>query len=128
MSHASNDRCVTDRRHWLRTTFESAAGIYEEARPDYPDSLYATLVQAAGLRVGDRLLEIGCATGKATIALARHGFQITCVEIGSALAAGARSNLTTSRRSRSSRALLRPGGHGVPNGSISSSLHCLALA
>jgi len=77
----------------LRTTFESAAGIYQQARPDYPEPLYNTLVQAAGLRVGDHLLEIGCATGKATIPLARRGFRITCIEIGSALAAAARSNL-----------------------------------
>lgn len=42
---------------------------------------------------GDQLLEIGCASGKATIPLARRGFRITCIEIGSALAAEARHNL-----------------------------------
>jgi SAM-dependent methyltransferase len=39
------------------------------------------------------VLEIGCASGKATVPLARRGFPITCIEIGSALAAEARRNL-----------------------------------
>jgi SAM-dependent methyltransferase len=47
----------------------------------------------AALDAGDRLLEIGCASGKATVELARRGFRITCVELGSALAAEARRNL-----------------------------------
>ena len=38
-------------------------------------------------------MEIGCATGKATLVLARRGFRITCVELGAALAASARRNL-----------------------------------
>jgi SAM-dependent methyltransferase len=92
-SHASDDGRVADDRQRLRTTFDSAADLYHLARPDYPESLYDTLVQAAGLRVGDRLLEIGCATGKATIPLARRGFRITCIEGGAALTAAARSNL-----------------------------------
>jgi SAM-dependent methyltransferase len=80
-------------RQQLRTTFDSAADLYQQARPDYPEALYDALVQAAGLSVGDRLLEIGCATGKATIPLARRGFGITCLEIGSALAAAGRRNV-----------------------------------
>ena len=77
----------------LRATFDSAADLYQQSRPDYPEELYSALVQVTGLRPGARLLEIGCATGKATIPLARRGFRITCVEIGAALAAAARQNL-----------------------------------
>jgi len=84
---------VTQDREQLRTTFDSAAQLYHRARPDYPDDLYDELVRLAGLRSGDRLLEVGCATGKATIPLARRGFAITCVELGPELAAEARSNL-----------------------------------
>ena len=73
--------------------FESAAALYQEARPEYPDALYDALIDAAGLEAGDRLLEVGCATGKATLPLARRGFRITCVELGAALAAAARHNL-----------------------------------
>jgi SAM-dependent methyltransferase len=77
----------------LRATFDSAAHLYQQSRPEYPQQLYNDLVLLAGLRPGDRLLEVGCATGKATIPLARRGFRITCVEIGAGLAAAARDNL-----------------------------------
>jgi SAM-dependent methyltransferase len=83
-------------RNRLRQTFDSAASLYQQARPDYPEALFDELVRLAGLRSGDRLLEIGCATGKATAPMARRGFQITCVEIGSELAAAARQNLAGS--------------------------------
>ena len=84
---------VSDDRERLRTTFNSAASLYQQARPEYPAELYDELVRLARLRPGDRLLEVGCGTGKATIPLARRGFPITCVEIGADLAAEARRNL-----------------------------------
>jgi len=84
---------MTDDRERLRGTFDSVAQAYQQARPDYPDELYDALIRQAGLQPGDRLLEVGCATGKATLPLARRGFRITCVEIGAALAATARQNL-----------------------------------
>jgi SAM-dependent methyltransferase len=84
---------VADDRQSLRTTFDSAADLYQQARPEYPEALFDTLAALAGLAAGDRLLEVGCATGKATIPLARRGFRITCIEIGPKLAAAARRNL-----------------------------------
>jgi len=80
-------------REQLRTTFDSAARLYQQARPEYPARLYDELVTAAGIGPGDRLLEVGCATGKATLPLARRGLRITCLEIGPQLAAAARQNL-----------------------------------
>ncbi len=80
-------------RQRLRQTFDSAAALYHQVRPDYPEELLEAVIDAAGLRRGDRLLEVGCATGKATIPLAEWGFRITCVELGPALAAEARRNL-----------------------------------
>jgi hypothetical protein len=50
--HASDHCLVADDRQQLRTTFDSAADLYHQARPDYPEPLYDTLVQAAGLSVG----------------------------------------------------------------------------
>jgi SAM-dependent methyltransferase len=88
-----DDGSVMAERDRLRATFDSAAQLYHQARPDYPDELYSELVRLARLRPDARLLEVGCATGKATIPLARRGFQITCVEIGAGLAAEARRNL-----------------------------------
>ena len=38
-------------------------------------------------------MEVGCATGKATLPLAQRGFRITCLEPGADLAAAARANL-----------------------------------
>jgi ubiquinone/menaquinone biosynthesis C-methylase UbiE len=49
-----------------RQTFDQAAEIYDRVRPDYPETLFDDLVALAGLGPGDRLLEVGCATGKAT--------------------------------------------------------------
>jgi SAM-dependent methyltransferase len=82
-----------DEREQLRQTFDRAAGLYDRVRPDYPEALFDDLIAWTGLRPGDRLLEVGCATGKATRPLARRGFRITCVELGAELAAVARQNL-----------------------------------
>lgn len=84
---------MKDERERLRATFNSAAPLYQRARPEYPPALYDALAHLAALRSRDPLLEIGCASGKATIPLARRGFPITCIEIGPALAAEARRNL-----------------------------------
>lgn len=82
-------------REGLRRVFDGVAGSYHWARPDYPAALYDDLLSVTGLSPasGERLLEIGCATGKATLPLARRGFRITCVELGADLAAAARANL-----------------------------------
>jgi cyclopropane fatty-acyl-phospholipid synthase-like methyltransferase len=45
-------------------TFDSSADVCETARPEYPEELFDDLIELAGLDPGDRLLEIGCATGK----------------------------------------------------------------
>lgn len=85
--NAKNDRKT------LRESFEQAANIYQQARPDYPEALFDDLIQTANLKPDDRLLEVGCATGKATLPLAKRGFRITCIELGEELAAAARRNL-----------------------------------
>jgi SAM-dependent methyltransferase len=77
----------------LRTTFDSVAELYDRARPEYPDELFDELMRLTGARARDRVLEVGCATGKATRALAARGLRVTCVELGPALAAVARRNL-----------------------------------
>jgi SAM-dependent methyltransferase len=77
----------------LGATFDSAALLYQQARPDYPEALFEAVIASARLRPGDHLLEIGCATGKATLPFARRGFRLTCVEMGKNLAAVARRNL-----------------------------------
>jgi SAM-dependent methyltransferase len=84
---------VSETREPLRRTFDSAADLYEAARPSYPAELFDDLVELAELKARDRLLEIGCATGKATRFLLERGFSIVCVEMGAQLAERARRNL-----------------------------------
>jgi SAM-dependent methyltransferase len=86
-------RMGASERELLRRTFDRAAALYDSARPSYPDALFDDLVELAGLRPGARLLEIGCATGKATRPLAERGFSIDCVELGARLAAAGRLQL-----------------------------------
>src|SRR4051794_29061190 len=82
-----------DRREPLRQTFESAAALYDAARPDYPPELFDDVVALAGLERRARLLEIGCATGKATRPFLERGFSVVCVELGAQLAQRASRNL-----------------------------------
>ncbi len=80
-------------RERLASTFNSVAKTYQRARPDYPEELFGELIATTRLSPGDRVLEIGCATGKATLPLARRGFEITCIEPGPDLVVAARRNL-----------------------------------
>ncbi len=80
-------------RERLRTTFDEAADLYQDARPDYPELLFDRLLELTGLRPGDSVLEVGAGPGKATLPLARRGLRITAVEPGPSLAARARENL-----------------------------------
>lgn len=80
-------------REQLRTTFDGVADSYQDARPAYPPELFDEVAHTAGLRPDSSLLEIGCGPGTATIVFAERGYAITCVEMGSRLAAQARRNL-----------------------------------
>lgn len=82
-----------DDRERLAATFDRAAGLYQRARPEYPSGLFDRLVEVTGLTPGDRVLEVGAATGKATIPLAQRGLQVTAIEMGPNLAVAARANL-----------------------------------
>ena len=72
------------------SVFDATVDRYDDVRPEYPVELFDDLVAIAQLAPGARLLEVGCATGKATRPLLARGFDVTCVEPGVALAARAR--------------------------------------
>ena len=82
-------------RENLRATLDDIAELYEAARPVYPDAVLDDLVSLARIPPGGRILEIGPGTGKATVALAERGFEITGVELGAHLAAVARRRLSS---------------------------------
>jgi SAM-dependent methyltransferase len=84
----------SDSREYLRSTFEDVPELYDLARPSYPAPLFDDLAALAPLPDAARILEIGCGTGQATIALAERGYQITSIELGERLAAAARRKLS----------------------------------
>jgi SAM-dependent methyltransferase len=77
----------------LRVTFDEDAERYDRARPGYPPAVFDDLAALTGIGPGSRVLEIGCGTGQATVALAERGYEIVAVELGAGLAAVARRNL-----------------------------------
>jgi SAM-dependent methyltransferase len=81
------------RREHLRAGFNRAAEDYQRTRPVCPPQLFDDLIDLAGLEAGDRLLEIGCGTGQATVPLAERGLNVTAIELGAELAAIARRRL-----------------------------------
>ena len=78
-------------RRELRGGFDADAEAYDRTRPVLPGALFDDLLRASGLRQGDRVVEIGCGTGQATVPLAERGLAVTAVELGAALAALARA-------------------------------------
>jgi SAM-dependent methyltransferase len=74
-------------REHLRTTFGEDPDRYDRIRPAYPSALFTDLPPA------ERVLEIGCGTGQATLPLAALGKAITAVELSPTMAAIARRNL-----------------------------------
>ena len=77
----------------LKTTFNTAATLYEEVRPGYPEELILDIIELSGLEDHNRVLEIGCGTGKATRPFAERGYELVCLDIGADLIAVARERL-----------------------------------
>lgn len=79
----------------LRQTFDSAADHYDDARPGYPEELFDDLVDISRIPPDGRILEIGPGTGKATLPMARRGYRILGIELGTQLAGRLQQNLAT---------------------------------
>jgi SAM-dependent methyltransferase len=74
--------------------FDEVAAEYDRRRPAYPDELVDRACQLAELRSGDRVLELGCASGQLTRSLLARGLRVTAVEPGAQLLSLAEQNLT----------------------------------
>jgi SAM-dependent methyltransferase len=70
--------------------FDASARAYDRFRPCYPDPVINEVASLSRIGPGSRLLEVGCGTGQATLALARRGFFIDCVDPGKNMMAVAR--------------------------------------
>lgn len=72
------------------TVFDEVAAVYQRVRPDYPEAVVDEVLSYAALGPGERLLEIGAGTGKATLGFAGRGHPILCIEPGASMAAALR--------------------------------------
>ena len=70
-----------------RVHFDEIVTNYDEIRPNYPDELFADLIEYAGKGTNKKALEIGAGTGKATRPILEAGYNVTAVEIGVNMAA-----------------------------------------
>src|SRR5712692_3838624 len=74
-----------------RFIFGEVAGLYDQARPGYPEALVDDVLAYVG-QVSPRVLEVGAGTGKATVAFAARGLQILAIEPAPEMAAMASRN------------------------------------
>ncbi len=75
-----------------RLAFGRVAELYDRARPSYPAAVVDELIEFAGLRAGDRVLEVGAGTGKLTCLLAERGLAVLALEPSVEMAELARTN------------------------------------
>ena len=69
-----------------RESFNTAAQLYDEARPSYPDEVINWILDRTNISRDDTLLEIGPGTGQATLKFAERGYKIRGVELGQNMA------------------------------------------
>jgi SAM-dependent methyltransferase len=73
-----------------RTVFGEVAETYDAVRPEYPDAIFDRIMELSQATAGDRALDVGAGTGKATLPLALRGLSVTAIEPDPAMAAVAR--------------------------------------
>ena len=82
-----------DRRHRLRTGFESVADRYAATRSGYPEELVERIIRTAALDRGRGVLEIGCGTGQLTRSFACREFAVIALDLSTAMVARARADV-----------------------------------
>lgn len=74
-----------------RERFAGAASGYARFRPSYPDALVDWVLEAAAVRSGDRVADIGCGTGILTRLLAARGLDVVGLDPNEEMLAEARA-------------------------------------
>ncbi|MCH4887110.1 class I SAM-dependent methyltransferase [Acidaminobacter sp. JC074] len=69
-----------------KASYDKAADSYDKGRPPYPSQINDWILKSTGMNTNHQLLEIAPGTGQATMAFARRGFSIKCVELSRNLA------------------------------------------
>lgn len=82
-----------DERAARQFVFGEVAETYETHRPQYPAELFDDVIDLAGLGTGDRVLELGAGTGKATRGWRSRGLEVVALEPDERMAARARERL-----------------------------------
>jgi SAM-dependent methyltransferase len=70
-----------------RLSFGSVAEQYQRHRPGYPEEMVDAVLEFAQAHPGDRILDVGAGTGRATYQFAQRGYEVTALEPDSAMAA-----------------------------------------
>jgi trans-aconitate methyltransferase len=70
-----------------RLAFGSVAELYDAVRPSYPAAALDDVIAHAGLRPGDRMIEVGAGTGKLTALLVARGQRVLAIEPSAEMAA-----------------------------------------
>jgi SAM-dependent methyltransferase len=63
-------------------SFDAWAGEYDRYRPTYPDAVFARIRSELVLPERPRVADLGAGTGRASLAMATLGWQVTAVEPG----------------------------------------------
>jgi SAM-dependent methyltransferase len=82
------------KREQQRGLFDGVADLYDVARRGYPEEIVDVMLATAAIGPGNAVLEIGCGTGQLTRQLAGRGLNVTAIDIGPAMIAAARRNVT----------------------------------
>jgi SAM-dependent methyltransferase len=67
--------------------FGRVAEQYDALRPSYPDELFDAILSFGSLDAGDRALEVGAGTGKATLSMLARGLRVDPIEPDADMAA-----------------------------------------
>lgn len=82
-----------ERAHQRVAEFNAQTLDYDRYRPRYPQACFDDLVETAGLKPGDEVVEVGAGTGIATVPLVEAGLKVTAIEPGTHMAAVAKAKL-----------------------------------